>query len=311
MKPFENILFATQGFPGYVDALGQAMRIAVKNHAQISGLIACQDFPSHLLHYQQGYEQTLHRSLLEHVEGLRVENNVTEEQMPFALTVKGSEKPAVCIIQQAVHHNNDLIIKEAEPLDEDGEGVALVDITLLRESPYPVWLQRPFQKPERSPHIAVAIDPMVESEEERALSLRLLKLSSLIASIFNSRLHILSCWEYYLEHYLDDNAWIHVEEAELAEKISQAKVKHEQTLQSLIKESGISDNPVAHLLHGIPGEKIPEYTAELEIDVLVMGTLARTGISGFFIGNTAENVLKSISCSLVAIKPEGFESSIE
>ena len=68
---------------------------------------------------------------------------------------------------------------------------------------------------------------------------------------------------------------------------------------------------VLHLLHGKPDDQIPDCVDELEIDVLVMGTLARTGISGFVIGNTAENILQSISCSLVAMKPEGFVSPIK
>ena len=67
---------------------------------------------------------------------------------------------------------------------------------------------------------------------------------------------------------------------------------------------------VIHHIHGKPDEKIPESVDEQEIDVLVMGTLARTGISGFVIGNTAENILQSINCSLVALKPEGFISPI-
>jgi len=47
------------------------------------------------------------------------------------------------------------------------------------------------------------------------------------------------------------------------------------------------------------------------IDVLVMGTLGRTGISGFIIGNTAENVVQKLECSLLALKPGGFVSPVK
>ncbi|CSI61259.1 universal stress protein family 1 [Vibrio cholerae] len=63
-----------------------------------------------------------------------------------------------------------------------------------------------------------------------------------------------------------------------------------------------------HHLHGKPDELIPEWVTQENIDILVMGTLARTGIAGFVIGNTAENIVQSIECSLVALKPEGFVS---
>lgn len=39
-----------------------------------------------------------------------------------------------------------------------------------------------------------------------------------------------------------------------------------------------------------------------------MRTVARTGLSGVIIGNTAEDVLNSIACSVVAIKPASFVS---
>ncbi|HRE31359.1 MAG TPA: universal stress protein, partial [Candidatus Berkiella sp.] len=34
-------------------------------------------------------------------------------------------------------------------------------------------------------------------------------------------------------------------------------------------------------------------------------------IPGFIIGNTAENVLQKISCSLLALKPNGFISPVK
>ncbi len=311
MKRFEKILFATQGLPGHSDALGQAIRIAANNRVQVSGLIACQNFPKDLSQYQQTYEQSLHDSLLERVKALRVENDVSEEQVSFPLTVKSSEQPAICIIQEAIAHQNDLIIKEAEPLNEGAEGFKAIDMTLLRKCPCTLWLHRPIDKPRNKRRIAVAIDPMTTSDEQHALSLRLLELSRSIADTCDSRLHVISCWEYYLESYLDGNTWIHVDDEELAKEVARAKVKHEQALRSLIDESGIAGEMVLHLLHGKADDKIPDIIDELGIDVLAMGTLARTGIAGFVIGNTAENVVQSISCSLVAMKPDGFVSPIK
>ncbi|WP_421712475.1 universal stress protein [Aeromonas salmonicida] len=55
---------------------------------------------------------------------------------------------------------------------------------------------------------------------------------------------------------------------------------------------------------------MPQYVADHQIDILVMGTVARTGISGFFIGNTAENVVQKLECSLLALKPNGFVSPV-
>ena len=42
-----------------------------------------------------------------------------------------------------------------------------------------------------------------------------------------------------------------------------------------------------------------------------MGTVGRTGVQGFFIGNTAEEILNQVECSVLAVKPPGFESPVK
>ncbi|MCZ7543179.1 MAG: universal stress protein [Anaerolineae bacterium] len=55
---------------------------------------------------------------------------------------------------------------------------------------------------------------------------------------------------------------------------------------------------------------IPKLAVRHKIDLIVMGTASRTGISGFLIGNTAENVLRQVNISVLAVKPEGFVSPV-
>jgi len=42
-----------------------------------------------------------------------------------------------------------------------------------------------------------------------------------------------------------------------------------------------------------------------------MGTVARTGILGCLMGNTAENIVVELKCSLLALKPGGFVSPVK
>ena len=64
-------------------------------------------------------------------------------------------------------------------------------------------------------------------------------------------------------------------------------------------------------MKGYPQDIISSYTSDHNIDILIMGTVARTGLSGFIIGNTAENILQQIDCSLLALKPKGFVSPVK
>jgi nucleotide-binding universal stress UspA family protein len=41
-----------------------------------------------------------------------------------------------------------------------------------------------------------------------------------------------------------------------------------------------------------------------------MGTIARAGIPGVITGNTAERLLPSIPCSMLAVKPADFVSPV-
>jgi nucleotide-binding universal stress UspA family protein len=44
----------------------------------------------------------------------------------------------------------------------------------------------------------------------------------------------------------------------------------------------------------------------LRVDLVVKGTIARTGISGLIIGNTAGSILDQLTCSVLAINLLGF-----
>lgn len=58
-------------------------------------------------------------------------------------------------------------------------------------------------------------------------------------------------------------------------------------------------------------EMIPNFVKDKKNDILVMGTVARTGIPGFIIGNTAENTFQELTCSLMALKPQEFISPVK
>ena len=67
---------------------------------------------------------------------------------------------------------------------------------------------------------------------------------------------------------------------------------------------------IPRLVRGVPERVIVEQSRDLRADLVVMGTVARTGLAGVFIGNTAENIINSLECPLLAVKPEGFVSPL-
>ena len=70
-------------------------------------------------------------------------------------------------------------------------------------------------------------------------------------------------------------------------------------------------SPRVHLSRGAATRTIPALASKLKADLVVMGTVARTGIPGLIIGNTAEAILEQLHCSVLAIKPPGFSSPVQ
>ena len=54
-----------------------------------------------------------------------------------------------------------------------------------------------------------------------------------------------------------------------------------------------------------------QLSSELDADLVVMGSIGRTGIPGFIIGNTAEDMMQAINASILAVKPAGFVSPVQ
>ncbi len=68
-----------------------------------------------------------------------------------------------------------------------------------------------------------------------------------------------------------------------------------------------------HSFHFIEGEAedvILDTVSREEIDLVVMGTVARTDLVGLLVGNTSEAVLNQINSSVLATKPPGFISPV-
>ncbi|RAR61433.1 nucleotide-binding universal stress UspA family protein [Onishia taeanensis] len=68
--------------------------------------------------------------------------------------------------------------------------------------------------------------------------------------------------------------------------------------------------PRVHLPMGYARKQSPQLVKKLKAVLVVMGTVARIGIPGFIIGNTAEAVLYHLQCSVLALKPPGFVSPV-
>jgi nucleotide-binding universal stress UspA family protein len=305
MSKFQNILFVSHGLASQNNSLAQALKLSQLHNAKISGLITCPALPSSMSEYKETYQTSLVNTVNAEL------SSIDQDLNSFPIDIESNTKPAVSVIQHVLSGHHDLVFKEAEPASDDQKGFKALDMKLLRKCPCPVWISRRHSKKMSEQKVAVAIEPDVENNEEMELAIELLRTARSIADTCNGTLEIISCWDFLMESYLRHHIWIHVDDQILDKQVQAMKGEHQKKLDELIEKSGISGDVKVHHVHGSAEELIPRWVDNEDIDTLVMGTIARSGIQGLVIGNTAENILQSIRCSLVALKPKGFVSPIK
>lgn len=310
MKDFRNILFISTTEDDETSALKQALELAHNNATPLHILVLAPKLPSHFESKKEIYTDSLTTHMQETVKkacaDLKIENAATD----ITIALESKTAPAVQIIQYVLAHKNDLVIKKAD-IESHGKGFKAMDMAFLRSCPCPVWLCRPFDASKKI-RIAVAIDPADTESAQRALSIKLLQRARALANSYsNSSLDILSCWDYEFEDSLRHNAWLKVTEEELQKAVEEERVTNLNAQNGLIRDAGLSGEHRIHHKRGRPKHVLPEFIERNKIDILVMGTVARTGIPGFIFGNTAESILSNINCSLLAFKPDGFVSPVK
>jgi len=148
------------------------------------------------------------------------------------------------------------------------------------------------------------------------LNQEILELASSIALSDSAALHVVHAWDAPQAGFA--SLWADDPDATERSIIEGARDEHQNALnkltQNLRNQIGVEAyeylSPRTHLPRGEAKKAIPELVRELKADLVVMGTVGRTGIPGFIIGNTAEAILDQLQCSVLAIKPSGFVSPV-
>jgi nucleotide-binding universal stress UspA family protein len=221
------------------------------------------------------------------------------------------------IIRAVLRNGHDLVIKPAENPGWTARLFGSDDMHLLRKCPCPVWLTKPDEKSNYDCILAaVDLGPEPEDVLDASLNRRLLELASSLALSDFAALHVVHAWEAIGEAAL--RTWSDKPELASLRYVEAERSRHEAGMEQLRKhlrdqvgeEAYAYLCPSFHLQRGAATQVIPELAQRLQADLVVMGTLGRAGISGLFIGNTAEAILEQIRCPVLAIKPPGFVSPV-
>ena len=220
--------------------------------------------------------------------------------------------PFMEIIRQVLRDKHDLVILAAEGKGGIKERLfGSTSMHLMRKCPCPVWVVKPAKRT-RYKKILAAVD--ISSDfpdvERNSLNPLIMQLASSLAQMDNSEFHVVQVWSVFAEGYMQVRGNLSDKSLHDLRKLNkQYYASQLNKLQASIDLKGI----ISHR-HLPRSENVPKAIVTLAkssaIDLLVMGTVCRTGLPGFIIGNTAEKVLSEVNCSVLTVKPEGFVTPV-
>ena len=240
-----------------------------------------------------------------HLEGLV--GPLRRERASIDVAVR-SGKPTAEIVRAVIGDNYNLVIKSAKGRAEGGLSLfGTTAMHLIRKCPCPVLVLGP--SPARlRPKILAAIDPGWDGDEvSSALAQKVIAHAAALAQYVDGDLHALHAWGLSSEHLLRR----HVSVDELARFSDRQHQDAKRLFYGAMAKSRAS-LPLErlHLQKGRPEITIPTFAKEGGFDVIVMGSVGRSGLAGLFIGEMAGAMLARTDCGVLCVKPDGFVSPV-
>ena len=145
-----------------------------------------------------------------------------------------------------------------------------------------------------------AVDVGNSSAEHKALHASLISNAYEVATIAKATLHVFSAHPSPMLSAADPTF-------QLRETI---EARYREACATFVKEFELEEQYM-HIKEGPADVLIPEMAKELDAVVTVIGTVARTGLSGALIGNTAEVVLDAVETDVLVLKPDSVMQHLE
>ncbi len=256
--------------------------------------------------------RTMLQQELEHTEG-NLERQAGEILERFVVRAKSQGVEAVQrlgfgspwqeICRQVLVENHDLVVIGTRDLGQISRILfGSTGVKLLRYCPCPVWITRPDPNWDDL-NILVPSDLSDVSQDA-------LRIAVNGGQLVDTRLHLLHA----VEGMIAPPAWFGKTQRKMVndflcqERAEATRRLHEQL--SLTDYRTLPHGVQVHVVDGPPDEAILKAIDDFQIDLVVMGTAGNAGLSGFVVGTTAERLVAHMKCSVIAVKPPGFECPV-
>jgi len=303
MDEINNILVILQGSEDVELALVRATELAqatgagltlyIRAHEQLEGMTALdRDKTATLIREQITARQTAYLDTLS--------RPLHQQSITVQYAIDWEPQPIVGIIEVVRRFGIDFVVKESRHHSKIKTlFYTPTDWHLLRKCPVPLWLlhQQISDQPQR---ILAAVSSVFIDDEYQRLDQRVLKYATGLATRLGCDLQVVNAYCIVPLGVSLDGAGIYQDEY-----LQDLQQQHHQRTLELTRTFAIPDANV-ETRNGEAQTVIAQAAVELKVDLVVLGTVARHGIAGVFIGNTAEQILEMLDCEVLTLKQENF-----
>lgn len=223
-------------------------------------------------------------------------------------------EPTRALVNAVVDGKFDLLVKASH--DGVSGPAGGQDQRLLRHCPCPVAILRPHTD-DKSRIIMAAVEMNPDDPSDSSINDVIMDVAIHTAIGYFRHLVVVHAW------YLHGESMLSYGFARLSpDKLEHWREKERQRHQTWLQEyvGGYINRlgpeaerylkPEVRLIYGVPTQALQKQVEIEKPELLVLGSVARTGIRGLLIGNTAEGLVRTVDCSTLTVKPLGFESPL-
>ncbi|WP_338411174.1 universal stress protein UspE [Pseudoalteromonas nigrifaciens] len=285
--------------------LARSIDLAKKSGASITAFMTVYDFSYEMTTMLSGEEREAMRKAVLNDRELWLKDLVSPYQnVNIDTQVVWHNRPYEAIINTVIEQKFDLVIKGTH---QHSTLKAVIftptDWHLVRKCPSPVLFVKQMAWPANG-NILAAVNAVSENEQHLALNKRIIKDAQFLAELANAQLNLVNAYP-----ATPINIAIEIPEFNPGIYNESVKKHHHQSTNALADEVNLPPEQ-CFIEEGLPEDVIPDVAKRLNSELVVIGTVGRTGLSAALVGNTAEHVIDSLDCDVLALKPDGYISPL-
>jgi nucleotide-binding universal stress UspA family protein len=218
-------------------------------------------------------------------------NNAKASGIEVAIEISDEKNWLLAISDADTKIKFDLIVKEPHEKSLADHIFLPDDWKLLRSSRCPVLLVHADNDWDNNP-ILLCVNANVVDHDHQALNKQILAAGRMFAEAADVQINVASSYPSAMQAGSK-----HDQAPELQ------KDKYHRNCQELLANYDIVDAKI-HIEQGPTELMIPELADKLNAKVVVLGTVARSGLSGFLLGNTAEQIINRLTTDILVLPPK-------